>query len=101
MEFYADSSSLLLALLDVLFIVIGFINEFYADLSLSKKLFLFKDVEDNHLIFNKRKQIKQLIDLTEPISPKLLTNDVILPLPKYKKGRTTVKKEIKRYNRFR
>ena len=98
MEFYADSSSLLIALLEVLFIISSFINNFYGDLSLCQQLFLFKDVEDNHLNINKRKQIKQLIDLTEPISPKLLENDVILHEPKYKKGRTINKKEINRNN---
>ena len=98
MEFYADSSSLLIALLEALFIISSFINSFYGDLALCQNLFLFKDVEGNNLINNKRKQIKQLIDLTDPISPKLITNDVIFPEPKYKKGKTAIKNKINRYN---
>ena len=66
MEFYADSSSLLIGLFEVLYFIFNFINNFYASHSFTKKLFFFKDVEGNHLdINNRHKQIKQLINLTE------------------------------------
>ena len=73
MEFYADTSSLLEALFQLIFFVITFINSFYAEHSLSKKIFLFKEVESHHLdISLKKKQIKNLIDLTEPFENILL-----------------------------
>ena len=74
MEFYADSSSILLALFDILGFIFTFINGFYAEHSFSKKLFFFKEVENNHLdIYKRSKQIKELINLTESLSLKLPT----------------------------
>ena len=74
MEFYADSSSLLLALFDILGFIFSFINGFYAEHSFSKKLFFFKEVEAHHLdIYKRINQIKELINLTEPLSFKLPT----------------------------
>ena len=68
MEFYADASSLLVALFYILVIVFDYINSFYAELALTKKLFFFKDIENNSFDLNKKsKQIKELINLTEPI----------------------------------
>ena len=79
MEFYADSSSLLLALFDVLGFIFGFVNNFYAEHSFSKKLFFFKEIEDSHLDISKRtNQIKELIDMTEPLSLKLPTCNTII-----------------------
>ena len=79
MEFYADSSSLLLALFDVLGFIFGFVNNFYAEHSFSKKLFFFKEVEDTHLnIYKRTNQIKELIDMTEPLSLKLPTSSTVI-----------------------
>ena len=41
MEFWADASSLLMAVFEVLYFLISFTDTFYAELSLSKKLFFF------------------------------------------------------------
>ena len=62
MEFYADASSLLAALYTVLDIIFGFFTGFYAHHSLSKRLFFFRELEDNNFhIFEKNKHIKELI----------------------------------------
>ena len=67
MEFYADASSLLIAIFYVLIAIFRFINNFYADYSLGKKLFYFKEIKNNHfVVFQKFDKIKKLIDLTEP-----------------------------------
>ena len=69
MEFYADVYSLLIALLYILMAIFNLINSFYANISLEKKIFLFREIRDNHFdVFKKYKNIKKLIDLTE--SPK-------------------------------
>ena len=73
MEFYADASSLLIALYDVLYIIFGFINNFYAHHSLAKRLFFFKELEDHNFhIFEKNKEIKELIS---KISENNIDND--------------------------
>ena len=62
MEFYADVSSFLIAIYEILYIIFGFINNFYAHHSLSKRLFFFKELEDyNFHVFEKVKKIKELI----------------------------------------
>ena len=67
-EFYAGVSSLFVLIYYSLSIIINFINSFYAELSISKKIFLFKEIEDNKIDFiQKNKKIKKLIFLTEPI----------------------------------
>ena len=64
MEFYADASCLLAALYTVLDIITSFFNNFYAYHSLAKRLFFFKELEDkNFHIFEKNKQIKELISI--------------------------------------
>ena len=66
MEFYADSSSLLIALFELIYFIFSFINRFYADHSLSKKIFFFKEVESKHFNMNRNiNQIKKLINLTK------------------------------------
>ena len=66
MEFYADASSMLVAFYYVLVFILDFINTFYAELSLSKKIFIFKELSDNHLDVNKHSQkIKELFSLTK------------------------------------
>ena len=94
MEFYADASSLLITLYEVLCITFNFINGFYADHSFTKKLFFFKDVENNHFNFNqKHKQIRELINITEPLSIKTSINSPILPELNNKKMRNKLIKE--------
>ena len=71
MEFYADSSSLLIALFQVLFIIFFFINRFYADHSLAKQIFFFKEAENRHFDINRKSyQIKNLIRLLDPLIEK-------------------------------
>jgi len=43
-EFYADASSLLIALYEVLIIIFTYLNNFYAEQSVTKKLFFFKEI---------------------------------------------------------
>ena len=50
MEFYADASSLLIGFYEILIIIFSFINNFYAELSLSKKIFFFKELNHNNLL---------------------------------------------------
>ena len=77
MECYADLSSLLLGVFKVLCFIFGFINSFYANISISKTLFYFKEIEDTNLdILKKYKQVRKLIRLTEPLVNKLYSNNV-------------------------
>ena len=65
MEFYADASSLLIALYDVLIIIFNYINQFWAEQNLSKIMFFFKDLEESGLNVKKRgAQIQELLDIT-------------------------------------
>ena len=97
MEFYADSSSLLIGLFEVLYIIFNFINSFYASHSFTKKLFFFKDVEGNHLDINKRhKQIKQLINLTESSIDKISSNNTIVNNSKGIKNQLKIESEWSR-----
>jgi hypothetical protein len=65
MEFYADASSLLIALYEVLIIIFNYINQFWAEQTLSKRIFFFKDLEENGLNLKKRaSQIQELLDIT-------------------------------------
>ena len=67
MEFYANATSLLIGIFDILVIVFNFIDGFYAENSVSKRIFFLKEFEDNeHFdIFKKGKKIKELISLTD------------------------------------
>ena len=61
MEFFADASSILVALYDILFFIFNFIDYFYAYHSLSQQIFFFKDIkeENNNNIFQKKKKFKK------------------------------------------
>jgi len=77
MECYADSSSLLMGIFKILCFIFGFINSFYANISISKTLFYFKEIEGTNLdILKKYKQVRKLIRLTEPIAKKLQSNNL-------------------------
>ena len=62
MEFYADASSLLVGIFRVLLIIFNYINSFYAELSLSKKIFFFKELNDyNYNINHSSKKVNDLL----------------------------------------
>ena len=74
MEFYADASSLLIAIYEIIAIILTFVNKFYENYSISKKLFLFKEVETDHFDLSLRvHKLKTLIGLTEPFKDILPT----------------------------
>ena len=77
MEFYADASSLLIGFYEILIIIFSFINNFYAELSLSKKIFFFKELNHNNLNLNKySNRINELILRTNPnAKPKVFHNN--------------------------
>ena len=65
-EFYADASSILVGVYEFLIIIISIINNFYAENSIIKKLFIFKGINDKHFnIKNKHQKINQLLSLPE------------------------------------
>ena len=68
MEFYADASSLLVALFYGLTIIFDFINSFYAEHALNKRLFYFRDIEGNLDISKKSQKINELINLIQKIA---------------------------------
>ena len=67
MEFFADASSLLMAIYEVLNIIFYFIYNFVAYHFLSKKIFFFRefDNENNFKILNKINRIQNLIYITD------------------------------------
>ena len=65
MEFYADASSMLIAIYEILIIIFNFINNFWAEQTLSKKIFFFKDLEESGLnVKNRTAQIKEMLQNT-------------------------------------
>ena len=71
MEFYADTSGLLIGVYTILEVIFNYINYFHAQLSLEKKIFIFKnvDVYGKRLDFSKKyNEIKKLISLTKQYS---------------------------------
>ena len=77
MEYYADLFSILLGIFRILSFIFSFINGFYANISISKILFYFKETEDNDLdIIKKYKHIQKLIGLTEPFLIRLSSNNL-------------------------
>jgi len=70
-EFYADYSSILITLFRALCIVFCFVNRFYANHSLSKQIFFFKEAENIHFDINRKANtIKNLIKLVDPLMEK-------------------------------
>ena len=77
MEFYADASSLLVAFYEILLIILNFINNFYAELSLSKKIFFFKELNDNNFHFYKySKKMNEILSQTKPNERNLNFNPI-------------------------
>ena len=65
-EFFAAASPLLVALYELLIIIFNFIDNFYAEYSLGKKIFFFKELDDNHFHISKKyEQIKELLSLNK------------------------------------
>ena len=67
MEFYADASSLLLAIYEILVVIFNYIDTFYGYNTISKKIFFFKDLEnsDSFNINKKINVINELITITD------------------------------------
>jgi len=67
MEFYADASSLLVAIYEILVIIFNYVDTFYAHHSLAKTIFFHKEPEDkeNFNISKKRVAIQELIAITD------------------------------------
>ena len=77
-EFYADASSLLLTIFNVLLIMFGYLNKFWGELNLYNKLFFFQDLNLN--ISNKEDKLKKLIlatNLNKNINLNSSTNTII------------------------
>ena len=71
MEFLADSTSLSELIFNLLYIILNFTDSFYADHSLGKRLFLFKEMKNKNFdIFKKHQKIKELIEKTSSLSDK-------------------------------
>ena len=80
MEFYADASCLLMGFYEILIVIINFINNFYAEVSLSKKIFFFKELTHNNLNINKYpKRINDLILKTDPNEKHLKLHNNFFP----------------------
>ena len=100
---------MLIGLFEILYFIFNYVNGFYADISFTKRLFIFKEVENNHLDINKRqKQIKQLLTITEPLAFKNSINNPVqydssnknsVPISDWAKNLEN--NEIKIYNRKR
>ena len=67
MEFYADASSLLIAIYEILVVIFNYVDTFYAHHSLAQSMFFFKDLEseDSFNVFKKLKEINEIISITE------------------------------------
>ena len=70
MEFYANATSLLIGIYRLLNFIFNYINGFYAENSITRRIFFLKEFEslNNIDIYKKSKQIKELISLTESYS---------------------------------
>ena len=53
-EFYADASSLLIGLYEFLIIILSYLNNFYAESSVIKKLFIFKGINNKYFQISKK-----------------------------------------------
>ena len=66
LEFYANISSLLLGIFRVLIFILNFFNDFYAEFSFSKRIFIFKEYDNNRFNISKKgyqiKRLKSLLD---------------------------------------
>ena len=67
MEFYADASSLLIAIYEIVGIIMAYFYSFYGIHDVSKAMFFFKDLEDpdSFNISKKSDMIRELISITD------------------------------------
>ena len=67
MEFYADASSLLIAIYEILEVIFSYVNLFYGHNDVSKKMFFFKEVEnsENFNVTKKTNILNDLISITD------------------------------------
>ena len=67
MEFYADSSSLLIAIYEILDIIISYINTFYGHHSIVRRIFFFKELKNGEQfdILRRANSIKDLVRQTD------------------------------------
>ena len=84
-EFFADSSSFIIAIYNVLEIVFSFIDNFYGEQAIIRKLFIFKGIDNKYFRFSRKsEQINRLVTLTskkneidfKPNAIKLEFNDI-------------------------
>ena len=67
-EFYADASSLLIALYDFISVTLSIISNFYAEQAVIRKLFLFKEMDNKYFHFSKKSEkIQELVSLTNEV----------------------------------
>ena len=67
-EFYADASSLLIALYDFISVTLSIISNFYAEQAVIRKLFLFKEMDNKYFHFSKKSEkIHELVSLTNEV----------------------------------
>lgn len=90
-EFYADASSILIALYEVLIIIVSIINTFYAENSIIKKLFIFKGIDNKHLNIHKYyPKIKELISYDNEKNPSSSRNTRFINFRSDTKDFTTI-----------
>ena len=67
MEFYADATSLLITIYEILVIIFNYIDTFYGYNTVAKKIFFFKDLEnpDSFNVNKKLNIINELISITD------------------------------------
>ena len=67
MEFYADASSLLIAVYEILVVIFSYVNTFYGHHAVASKLFFYKNLEgtENFNAAKKSSMLKDLIKATD------------------------------------
>ena len=63
-EFYADASALLITVYEILIIILELINNFWAQQSLSKRIFFFQDFDHKLHINDRQEKIRELLCTT-------------------------------------
>ena len=66
-EFYADASALLVAIYEILVVIFDFLNTFWAQQTLARKIFFFQDFDYKLKIDGKKEKIKELLDITDSV----------------------------------
>ena len=99
--FIADVFSLLFIIYKFLFLLLNYTNNFYSEYILGKKIFFFKELNDNPFLISKKyEQIKELLSLNTKKEFKNLDiySNVNDSRQKYNKTILFSKNEIKIYN---